>query len=331
MALADVVDSLLEATVIPSFTRIGPAVRSRTDGWGPPIAQRLDGRVVVVTGATSGLGFAAARAWAEAGAAVEIVARNPAKADATLASLRASVADAHVDATIADTADRDGVRRAAAEILSRHDRIDALVHNAGALDAQYATNADGIEQTVASQVVGPFLLSALLHDALTAAAPGRIVWVSSGGMYTEALRVDRLTSGPDGYRGSVAYARAKRAQVTLCEMMAERVDPARLVVHAMHPGWALTPGVERSLPTFRRVTGPLLRTPETGIDTLLWLVADDGAPATTTGRFWLDRRIRSIHKRSNTRAADTPDERARLWAWTTATSGTDFPPSTNDG
>ena len=331
MDFAGAVDSVLEATIVPSFTRIGPAVRSRLDHWGPP-ASGLDGRVIVITGATSGLGLTAARAWASAGATVEIVARNPEKAAATRDRLQAEVADAHIGIVVADTGDLAAVHRAADELRGRHARIDALVHNAGALDATYATNPDGIEQTIASQVVGPFLLSALLYDALVAAEPGRIIWVSSGGMYTEPLAVDRLTMDADVYNGTTAYARAKRAQVTLCEMMAERVDPGRLVVHAMHPGWALTPGVERSLPTFRRVVGPLLRSPDEGADTLVWLAADDGAPRNTTGSFWLDRRVRPLHKRSNTRNSDDPAERRRLWEWVVDTSKTEFPPgAAHDG
>ncbi|GJO42248.1 D-beta-hydroxybutyrate dehydrogenase [Mycobacterium marinum] len=326
MKPSDIADTVLEATVVPSFSRIGPLLRSGLDHWTSTDEYRLDGRVIVITGATSGLGLVATRAWLEAGATVEIVARNPGKAAATVEQLQSEIAGAAVAATIAETADLDGLRNAAAALCARHDRIDVLVHNAGALDPSHAYAANGIEQTIASQVVGPFLLSALLYEPLIAAAPGRILWVSSGGMYTEPLSVDQLTIGPDEYRGTVAYARAKRAQVTLSEMMAERVDRSALVVHAMHPGWALTPGVERSLPTFRRVMAPLLRTAEQGADTLVWLAADDDQPLATTGGFWLDRRIRSLHKIKATRVADTPAERARLWEWVVAASGTDFPP-----
>jgi len=324
--VANVADSVLEATVLPSFSRIGPELRSRLDHWTSTDAYRLDGRVIVITGATSGLGLVAARAWLSAGATVEIVARNPQKAAATVARLQDEIEGASVTATIGETADLDSLRTVAATLRERHDRIDALVHNAGALDLTHSYAATGIEQTIASQVVGPFLLSALLYEPLIAAAPGRIVWVSSGGMYTEPLSVDGLTIGPAGYRGSVAYARAKRAQVTLTEMMAERVDSSELVVQAMHPGWALTPGVERSLPTFRRLMGPLLRTAEQGADTLVWLAADDGQPLAATGKFWLDRRVRSLHKSKATRVADTPAERTRLWEWVTTAAGTDFPP-----
>lgn len=326
MDAADVVDGVLEATVVPSFTRIGPAVRSRLDHWTGPAPGGLAGRVVVITGATSGIGLAATRAWLAAGATVEIVARDAGKVARVAEALRAEFPAGGVGTTTADTADLDALRSAAEVLRSRHARIDALVLNAGALDAEHAYAASGIEQTIASQVVGPFLLSARLFDPLTAAAPGRIVWVSSGGMYSEPLSVDGLTITPDGYRGTVAYARAKRAQVTIAEMMGARVDPARLVVHAMHPGWARTPGVERSLPTFRRVTGPLLRSPEQGADTMVWLATASGPPATSTGGFWLDRRRRPIHRTRTTRASDTAAERARLWDWVATAAGADFPP-----
>jgi len=89
----------------------------------------------------------------------------------------------------------------------------------------------------------------------------------------------------------------------------------------MHPGWADTPGVRRSLPTFRRVTGPLLRSPAQGADTLVWLAADDGIPLDTSGKFWLDRRERTIHRTASTRRSDTADERRRLWDWCVERSG----------
>jgi hypothetical protein len=83
----------------------------------------------------------------------------------------------------------------------------------------------------------------------------------------------------------------------------------------MHPGWADTPGVRESLPTFRKIVGPLLRTPAQGVDTLVWLAADDGEPRATSGRFWLDRHQRDIHKLPSTRKSDTPERRRELWDW----------------
>jgi NAD(P)-dependent dehydrogenase (short-subunit alcohol dehydrogenase family) len=249
------------------------------------------------------------------GATVEMIARDARKAATVSDRLRAEHPAARVGFVVADTGDLGGIRRAADLIRRRHDAVDVLIHNAGALERDYAQSPQGIERTVASQVVGPFLLTGLLLPALRAAPRARVLWVASGGMYSQPLSVSRLEMARDSYDGTTAYARAKRAQVTLAEMWAESLRSERIAVHAMHPGWADTPGVRRSLPTFRRVTGPLLRSAEQGADTLVWLAADDGAPLDTTGRFWLDRRPRSIHRLASTRRSDSSDERRRLWDW----------------
>ena len=159
--------------------------------------------------------------------------------------------------------DLRAVEALATELARRHDRIDVLIHNAGALTADRRESPQGIEMTVASQVMGPFLLTARLLPQLRVGGPGRVLTMSSGGMYSAASTVERLQMGAD-YKGAEQYARAKRAQVTLNEMWAQRVDPAEVVFHALHPGWADTPGVAESLPTFRKVVGPLLRSPRAG-------------------------------------------------------------------
>ncbi len=322
--LAQGIDAALEWSLVGSFTRVGSAARSRLHDWRPLDSFDLSGRVVVMSGATSGLGLEAARWFVKMGATLEIIARNPKKAAARSAELRllhGRDASVQIHTHIADTGDLEALRRVAADLLERHPTIDVLIHNAGALDDERSESPQGIEQTVASQVVGPFLLTQLLLPALAAADRGRVLWVSSGGMYSEPLDVDTLEMPAGAYEGVKAYARAKRAQVTLTEMLASRFEKEGVVVHAMHPGWADTPGVARSLPTFRRVVGPLLRTPEDGADTLVWLAADDDAPLRESGRFWLDRQPRPAHRFQHTRRADTAEERARLWAWVTQKSG----------
>lgn len=320
-AWADGVDAALEWSVVGSFTRIGSALRRRLDHWSPLEGQSLRGRVIVMTGATSGLGLEAARTFARMGASLEIIARDAAKAEATCAELRQATGNAEVDFIVADTGDLEALRRAATELLARRAQIHVLIHNAGALDEVWKTSPQGIELTLSSQVVGPFLLTGLLLPALKAAAPSRVLWVSSGGMYSEPLSVERLEMSASDYNGTVAYARAKRAQVTIAELWAARLAPFQITVQAMHPGWADTPGVARSLPMFRRIASPLLRTPEDGADTLVWLAVDEGAPRTETGQFWLDRRPRPLHRLASTRRSDTPDERERLWSWAEKKSG----------
>jgi NAD(P)-dependent dehydrogenase (short-subunit alcohol dehydrogenase family) len=160
-------------------------------------------------------------------------------------------------------------------------------------------------------VLGPHLLTRLLRERLIASAPARVLFVSSGGMYTRRLDVDDLQSRDGKFDGRVAYARSKRAEVVLMERWASEFAGTGVVAHAMHPGWADTPGIKTSIPTFGKLMGPLLRTPEQGADTIVWLAAAP-EPAEITGRFWNDRHTRTTHY-PLTRTRETAAERERLW------------------
>jgi NAD(P)-dependent dehydrogenase (short-subunit alcohol dehydrogenase family) len=315
-----IADALIEAPIITSFTKIGYETRKRLAGWSPLDDYDLIGRVVVLTGATSGLGYAAAKQLAKCGATLVLVGRNADRNGHVVAELTEATSNTSITQVPCDIGDLDQVRALAARVLADHDRLDVLIHNAGALTSERHVTADGTEATVASQVVGPFLLTALLHDRLAATAPSRVITMSSGGMYATGLTVSELQMTPEKYNGTEQYARAKRAQVTLNEMWADRFGGFGIRFHSMHPGWADTPGVDASLPTFAKVMGPLLRTPEQGADTLVWLAADE-APLDSNGLFWLDRRPRSIHKLPTTKRSDTAERRQQLWKWVEATAG----------
>jgi len=323
---ADLVDAAMELTVAPSWSRLGYAARRRLYRWDDAPLPRLDDRVVVLTGFTSGLGLAAAERLAGLGAHLHLVGRSPDKVRDVSAAVRG--AGGQVTTSVADLSDLDDVRRLAAEVADAHDHVDVLVHNAGALTRQRTTSPQGIETTVAAQVVGPFLLTTLLLPQLQAAAAGRVLTMASGGMYAERLDVDDLEMGPADYDGVRAYARAKRAQVELTAEWAHR-GPATVAFHALHPGWADTPGVVESLPRFHTLTRPILRTPDEGADTLVWMAAAPAADLGASGGFWLDRRRRSATKVPWTHTP--PGERAKLWAWceqrTTAPTVTDDPPT----
>lgn len=321
----DAVDAALELIVVPSFTRIGPAVRSRLDSWRPLDDYDLAARTVVITGATSGLGRAAASQLLACGATVVIIGRDRGRLEETRRSLAESTGNERIVPLACDMGDLDQVEAASATISGSFERIDALLHNAGVLLDRRTENAAGIETTIAVHVLGPFAMTGHLLPSLRAARPGRVITMSSGGMYTAPLTVEHLQMDAASYRGTEQYALAKRAQVTLNEMWAERVAPDEVVFHAMHPGWADTPGVADSLPTFGRVMGPLLRTPAEGADTMEWLVADDAA-LEHSGSFWLDRRVRPIHRLARTRRSDTAERRQRLWDWCRDAAATDDAP-----
>ena len=309
-----IIDKAIEIPVVTSFSRFGFETRRRLAKWEPLDGYDLRGRVITLTGATSGLGRAAAEQLARCGATLVLVGRNPERNAETAAAITSATGNDGVAHWAADMGDLDQVRSLADHILGAHDRLDVLIHNAGALTASREVASDGTEATVASQVVGPFLLTNLLLDRLEASAPSRVLTMSSGGMYAAPLQVDGLQMNEDSYRGTDQYARAKRAQVILNEMWAHRVGERGIRFHSMHPGWASTPGVDAALPRFAAVMGPVLRTAMQGADTLVWLAADDGEPLGTNGGFWLDRRRRPIHRLPGTRRSDTPDRRARLWS-----------------
>ena len=269
--LGSAVDAALEACVIPGFSRIGQAVRSRllpefTEDI-PPAA----GKVVLITGATSGIGYAAAVALARQGAAVHFLARDRSRAERAQRGIAAASGSTNVGYGLADLEDLDAVRAFARRFRAAHDRLDVLIHNAGAIHPEFRTDAAGTELTIAGQVVAPFLLTRLLMPALLTAAPSRVITVSSGGMYTQRLDPGTLQLPASRYRGVTAYARAKRAQVALSREWARRFAGTGVAFHAMHPGWVDTPGVAAALPGFHQIMRPVLLSPEQGADTIVWL------------------------------------------------------------
>jgi NAD(P)-dependent dehydrogenase (short-subunit alcohol dehydrogenase family)/carbon monoxide dehydrogenase subunit G len=307
----DMVRNLIkDRAVLPGmlgFSRLGYKKRKRN--WAPVTAS-LEGRCVVVTGATSGLGQAAALGLARKGARVILVGRNPQKAEETRREIMEETGNPEVGLQIADLSLMEETRRLADRLLAEEPVIHVLVNNAGALYPDRGRTDEGIEKTLALDLLCPFLLTNLLVPRLKSSQPARIVNVSSGGMYTQRIRVDDLQYERGRYDGSIAYARAKRGLVILTETWAKELEEEGVVVHCMHPGWADTPGVSSSLPTFYRVTRKILRTPEEGADTIVWLAAS-GEAAASTGLFWLDRQPHTTHVLPGTRESE--QERQQLW------------------
>jgi NAD(P)-dependent dehydrogenase (short-subunit alcohol dehydrogenase family) len=312
-SMASFLDGAMDALVVPGFSRIGYAVRSRS--FTPLTEMSLSGKTVVVTGHTSGLGLAAAKQMRAMGADLVLVGRDATRSTHAGDDVLNVAGDGSVDVMVADMGDLDAVASVANTIAATRSRVDVVVHNAGALLKTRERTRAGHDLTMAVHVYGPFLFTHMLVPVLTA-SNGRVITVASGGMYAvplpEFARGHSLELPDAKYDGTRQYAMAKRAQVTLNEMWAVNPAAGEVAFHSMHPGWADTPGVASSIPVFRAVTRPILRTADQGADTISFLAA---APADKlgSGGFWCDRERRSIHRLGSTRRADTPEARRALW------------------
>ncbi len=310
MTAATVIDTALDRTIALGYGRTGLAVRRRLPGW-PPDPPRMEGRVVLVTGAGSGIGLAACQGFARLGASVRALARDPRRSEEAAERLRAAVPGAHVRPVACDVSDLRQLRATAASLERDEARLDVLVNNAGVMPDDRERSIDGHELMFATHVLAPFALTSWTRALLERSAPARVINVSSGGMYGQRLPVDDLESERDSYGPKKVYARTKRAEVVISELWAERLRDRGVVVHAMHPGWADTKGVREWLPVFRSLTRPIIRSPEQGADTIVWLGAAPEA-LQSTGRFWHDRRPRPTHYLLG---APGPDERERRQLW----------------
>ncbi len=301
---AHLASTVLDPTIVLSFDRSG--YLRHAAGFDPrDLEVDLTGRICLVTGANSGIGYATSEGLAGRGATVWMLCRNEERAAEAASRLRRATGSRRIHVGLVDVADFASIRRFAAGFAAS--KVDVLVHNAGMLADERQETADGHELTLATHVLGPLLLSCLFKPRLAAAGGARVVFVSSGGMYGARLSVADVEWRARPFDGVSAYAQAKRMQVVLAETLARQLAADRITVNAMHPGWAETPALASSLPRFHALTRRILRTPAQGADTALWLAAS-GAARSETGRFWFDRAARRTHLLRRTR--ETPAERA---------------------
>lgn len=305
--MTGLVDTALDRSVIGGYSRLGFGLRAR--GWDAddPAVGSLANRTVAVTGGTSGIGAAAAGRIAALGGHPILIGRSQDKADAVRAEIIRRHPSATVGVELCDISDLDQVRGLATRLAAAG--VDIIIHNAGVMPPQRTESAQGHELSLAAHVLGPILLTELLEPTLTDSPDARVILMSSGGMYTAELPVDDLEYRADDYRGARSYARSKRVQTALLPILADRWQAAGVLVAGMHPGWVDTPGVTDSLPGFKKVAAPLLRTADQGADTAVWLAAT--RPRPDTGLFWHDREPRPEHYLPRTRFSE--HDRRLIW------------------
>lgn len=299
-------DRLLDQTVVLSFDRNG--YRRHAARFDPADLDRdLSGRRAVVTGANSGIGFAIAEALLSRGADVVMMCRSPKRGQAAIEKLSQHTGRASVELLVVDVTDPSTIDEAARAIEGR--AVDILVHNAGMM-ARERELVGGQERTLATHVLGPYRLTERLRPHLERSSDGRVVFVASGGMYTQRLDPEALFAVEGPFDGTRAYAQAKRAQVVLTPQLDETFRGTSVSVHAMHPGWADTGAVQTSMPVFHRLTKRILRSPAEGADTAVWLAMAE-EPRARSGRFWFDRAEAPLYGLPGTR--ETAEAREELW------------------
>ncbi len=302
-------DNFLEATVIFSYTRWGYTLRKR--GWNSDdIDVDLSDKVCLVTGANAGIGFEAIKQLAMRGATVHMIARNKERGSAAQAEIISFTGNDRIHLHVLDISLLSQINQFAKEFLETIDRLDVLINNAGAMMPQREVTEEGIELTFATNLLGSFLLTKQMMPLLEQSDSGRIIFVSSGGMYTQKLNVDDLQNDRQPYKPATAYAQTKRAQVVLTEILAEKLRQKNITVNSMHPGWVDTAALKRGMPRFHSVMKLGLRNLEQGADTMVWLAASQTG-GRETGKFWFDRKARPTHKFKNTQ--NTPEEYERFW------------------
>ena len=268
-------------------------------------------KVVLITGATNGIGKVTALEMAKQGYKVVLVGRNPAKTQATVSEIKLQSGNPAVEGLLADLSSLAELRKLADEFRQRYARLDVLVNNAGAYYASRQESADGYEMTFAVNHLAYFLLTNLLLDMLKASAPARIVNVSSDAHKSAKINFDDLqsTSGY-GAQGFSVYGVSKLANILFTYELARQLVGTAVTVNVLHPGLVATGfGTNnRGLMKFAmRFIHRFSISPEQGADTIIYLASSPEVEG-VTGKYWVKRKAIPSSSASYDEAAQK-----RLW------------------
>lgn len=232
-------------------------------------------KTILITGATSGIGYEASILLAKEGHRVVMVGRDQAKAERCVAEVKARSGSTQVEFLLGDFASQQSVRALAAAFLAKYERLDVLVNNAGTVFNERQVTGDGIEATWATNHLAAFLLTNLLLERLIESAPSRIVVVSSSGHYRGTLDLDDVGFEKGGYGIMKAYRRSKLANVLMTRALMRRLEGKNVTVNALHPGtvrtniWTGAPGWVQ--PALSLLKALYMITPEEGGQTISYL------------------------------------------------------------
>ena len=270
----------------------------------------LKGKQILITGATNGIGLAAAKALSQSGANLAIVGRNAQRTNEAAALVRSVAAPGAVVGTlIADLSSQAAVRGLAAEVLARYGQLHILINNAGAMYMTRQLSPDGIELTWALNHLAPFLLTSLLLDRLKSSTPSRIITTASGAHIGATIPFTDLNA-ERSYRGFGRYKQTKLANILFTSELARRLKGSGVTTYCFHPGLVAT-GFNRNNGLMVDLTmmllRPISRNAEKGAETLVWLAARDEVSG-TSGDYYFD-----MERRSPSPEGQDAEAARRLW------------------
>jgi len=277
-------------------------------------SSEMAGKIVLITGATGGIGLESAVGLARKGATVVMVGRDRAKGEAALAEVKRRSGNDKVELLLADLSSLAAVRKLAADFLAKHDKLHVLLNNAGALHASRKLSPDGLELTFAVNHVAYFLLTELLLPTLKASAPSRIVSVASDAHKGMSLEFDDLQA-EKRYTSFVVYGRSKLANVLWTYELARRLEGTGVTANCLHPGVVATGFGKNDTGLFAlgaRLIAPFLISPEKGARTSVW-AASDPSLVNVSGKYFKKQKAIPSSRQSN-----DPATQKKLWEVTEA-------------
>lgn len=270
----------------------------------------MNGKICLVTGATSGIGLETARELAQMGATVIVVGRNPDKCANTVAEIRQQTGNAQVEFMLADLSSQKQIRALAEQVQQKYARLDVLVNNAGVVRMFREDGVDRIEMTWAVNHLAYFLLTQLLLDRLKASAPARIVNVSSAMHYSARINFADLEF-KRGYNPLTVYGHSKLANILFTSELARRLDGTGVTANVLHPGGVRTNLVASNGGIFKWLVQPLFNLQAIGVKdgaaTVVYLASSPEVEG-VTGKYF-DR----CRERKSSRASYDEAAQKKLW------------------
>lgn len=271
----------------------------------------MQGKVCLITGATSGIGLESARALASQGATVVLSGRDKGRGEAALAEVRRTVPDAKLDLMLADLTSLDSVRKLAEEFQRKYSRLDVLLNNAGLIIDRRKVTADGFEATFATNHLSHFLLTNLLLGLLQSSDAARVVNVSSQAHRMGSLDfLDDLQAERGGYSGMRVYGNSKLANILFTRGLKRRLEGSKVTTNSLHPGVVRSGfglNSEGILKHLMKLAAPFMLSAEGGARTSVFLASSPEAEG-VSGRYFIKSKVAK-----ESRAAQNDEAAEKLW------------------